>query len=946
MANEIQIGSIIHLRDHENGYLNTRGYVKHKAPFWNVAGTEHLFVMTFSEPGRGNGTGSWRIVSADGKADGEPLKVGDKIHLLNQFPDAGYLDSCGWVEHLPPFRAYISEVRTAVFTSHFANRDNGSGVWQIEVAGKKSGERVYHDDVIHLENCHPENGRPETGDFSRAGFLVSHGMVSESPYFKDYHGQLKFVFTSVNDADKQSAGAWTILLEKPETAAKPASTNMYFVWGMIDNEWIDFGAFELRGRAEPVTALNVRSTGEGEGDELEGTITFGVKSPAKVTATWHDQNEYTVDHSTDGWQLGGREDRKIVEIDLFSRDNGYSLTGTIQYAGESSIPFKGLRATTPLAYDFFQPSLWQARIKRMKEALETAVDEFDDVLFTAAQFSVEEVLNLISTAGGESYKHFSSDYFRLDRTRKTNETYADRLEALFSKIGDDAAIDKKLEEEANIADRFGNNIKLDHLNEKIEKLLKSNQPNLPISAAASTVSAAEQFDTTFQLQQLLNIYSLWFSMDHFWQELGERANETVEKLNQAKILPPVHLLRACFRQFTIDFEAIQNCIRQRRWVSNASADADANIQAASLIITDKLAARALAPFKHLINDAVDIVPLTFFSNKVHVRQLPYTDKFIFVGLTYDLTQRVMRETTAQDQQENRIAATPPFELLAIPHEIGHFVYRYVKLINQQDSDATFAKMTEQFEENPYYTWCEEIFADLYGCLIAGPFAVLGMQALIATEEKRMVIEDDDEHPTGIFRPYFLSEMLRVLTKLKSDLYDFEQVAELLDENWTAILQRWGYVAESINENGRPARIHLPTASTNHTESFVNVDKALQLVTPIIDKFARELISHAKFEPSSETNKAAAAEIPWCIGNDAENASLTEYIEGIKSLTNYKYGGGESSGINLSSKAHMRKSLRESMKYALEGRSELVGSKLFEEILIGWGDKGPTGFGGH
>ena len=289
MANVIRIGSIIHLQNGENGYLDTRGRVKDKPEFWNVAGTELLFVTTHEQRDRDRGSGSWRIVSADGKTDGEGLGIGDTIHLLNMYPDAGYLDSCGWVVHLPPFKEYEAIVKSAVFTSGVPNRDNGTGQWKIKSDSKQDGDSVYEGDELRFENGFPENGTPSEGDFSRAGFLMTHGDVAKNGIFNDHAGQLKFVFTSIRDEQEGIADVWKITLNTPPEASNILPLNTYYVWGEFNNKWLDLGVFELVGKSEPIVALNVSSNNEG--DDLEGTVSYKGKAPTTITATWDKQNK-------------------------------------------------------------------------------------------------------------------------------------------------------------------------------------------------------------------------------------------------------------------------------------------------------------------------------------------------------------------------------------------------------------------------------------------------------------------------------------------------------------------------------------------------------------------------------------------------------------------------------------------------------------------------------
>ena len=51
----------------------------------------------------------------------------------------------------------------------------------------------------------------------------------------------------------------------------------------------------------------------------------------------------------------------------------------------------------------------------------------------------------------------------------------------------------------------------------------------------------------------------------------------------------------------------------------------------------------------------------------------------------------------------------------VPHEVGHYVYHQARLDN---SGATFADLSEAFQDNPYFRWCEELFADLVAPAVA------------------------------------------------------------------------------------------------------------------------------------------------------------------------------------------------------------------------------------
>ncbi|HMS42561.1 MAG TPA: winged helix-turn-helix domain-containing protein [Pyrinomonadaceae bacterium] len=210
-VNLIKIGSIVHLQNrypNDGSYLDAWGAVWSKPEFKQIP-TETMFVSTHNNPNRDNGSGSWEIVSANGKSKGESLAVGDRIHLKNMYPNAGYLDACGWIEHLPVFEKF-SDQTGAVFTTKTPNRDNGTGVWIIRSATEADGTQVLEGDSIAIESSYFINDR---GINRVAGFLNVAGKVQDIPSFIDYNGS-KLVFTQNISFNQNIIDIWTITKSK------------------------------------------------------------------------------------------------------------------------------------------------------------------------------------------------------------------------------------------------------------------------------------------------------------------------------------------------------------------------------------------------------------------------------------------------------------------------------------------------------------------------------------------------------------------------------------------------------------------------------------------------------------------------------------------------------------------------------------------------------------
>jgi hypothetical protein len=118
----------------QGGFLDTR-----------AAGCEGNFlcVSTATVPNRDNGSGTWKLLSASGKAAGTPVSAGDDVHLLNMHAgNGGYLDT-----------AYSGCEGNffCVSTAYSSNRDQGSGTWKILPNGSTSGP-IMEGQPLHLLN--------------------------------------------------------------------------------------------------------------------------------------------------------------------------------------------------------------------------------------------------------------------------------------------------------------------------------------------------------------------------------------------------------------------------------------------------------------------------------------------------------------------------------------------------------------------------------------------------------------------------------------------------------------------------------------------------------------------------------------------------------------------------------------------------------------------------
>ena len=551
-----------------------------------------------------------------------------------------------------------------------------------------------------------------------------------------------------------------------------------------------------------------------------------------------------------------------------------------------------------LLYDFSRSDLWEERIGSIDDTLDTTFKLFHHSVVGVGGLTVRKFMRLVHEAGGQ-------DFFMLIE------------EAL---QGGAEGAEERLAQALDGLDGLDSSTLF--LNDLLKSLLRTKRLSL------SAPEADHSWDADFELKQMLSLYLLVIGLNSFfWGALRRLMPASLEQHRVTQTPPPLHLLRTCLRLTGVDAEILQRAIIQRRWEVDASGRYIRSLQATSLQATDKLTAMALAPVQQRLPGSLDVKPLTYFSRETHIHQLPYSDRYVLVGLSYDLiTPNASRRTYGDGSNGEK--KLPAFELMAIPHEVGHFVYHHAHLKDGMPCH----NLSDQFADNPYQRWCEEIFADVYGCLVAGPLVALGLQAILATGDWEQIGEDDSEHPTPLVRPFLLSEILREWGRQQPDRYDFPQAIKSLNANWAGILQRWGF--EIVGwVDGEPARIKVPGQADEYRETIFNVQTVVTAVRPMIERFVRSLLENVDFAPwDGDSQTELSADIPW---GRADSADLTRYDDDMARLSGDQMKVKAVPGFRVTG-------LGDSW---LREEGETADEKL-ESFVARWIDSGPTGHGDH
>lgn len=238
-------------------------------------------------------------------------------------------------------------------------------------------------------------------------------------------------------------------------------------------------------------------------------------------------------------------------------------------------------------------------------------------------------------------------------------------------------------------------------------------------------------DILLCLLQRLQDFAHWQFNFFFYQ--GFASN----RLATSDSRPPDYVYAALLDQVSIDFSVIQQAVAQ---CLPGYGDPE---MAKTLDITDRLAFLALQPSltatakPFYLDPATTVV--TYFKKNPSIRVIPYAP-IALIGLPYTAIQ------VSKDW-------------LSLPHEVAHYLYRHAK--DTQDGIGVAKALEQQLKYLPHYVvrWTEEIFADVYGCRVAGPAFADSGQALQQTFTLDEFFADDGEHPAPVLRPYIYQKAL-------------------------------------------------------------------------------------------------------------------------------------------------------------------------------------------
>lgn len=283
-------------------------------------------------------------------------------------------------------------------------------------------------------------------------------------------------------------------------------------------------------------------------------------------------------------------------------------------------------------------------------------------------------------------------------------------------------------------------------------------PGVPITVRGADALLAQDFprhDTVDALLQRL----AWFGFRHF-EFFDENLLEDGQgRLTPSRVFSRESVLALIVKQIQYDAEVIVRAAQQRLVPEYQPTlkQADALAYLALKTARDELGLNS----QFQVNGE-KITALCYFSKSPEIRVVPYAPVAL-IGIPMS------------SLNEKR-------DFLAIPHEIGHYIYHHRQIDFSNDPVSRHYAA----QSNSFAKWQEEAFADVCAALIAGAVMVFDFQELSKRFQRESFISREDDHPSPFLRPLLYSHALRAWRDP-----DNLVLANLLDERWgREVAKRW------------------------------------------------------------------------------------------------------------------------------------------------------------
>ncbi len=386
-------------------------------------------------------------------------------------------------------------------------------------------------------------------------------------------------------------------------------------------------------------------------------------------------------------------------------------------------------------------------------------------------------------------------------------------------------------------------------------------------------------------------------------------------------------------------------------------------QTQTLIYADILANYALLPAQNLVSQpesSSSIEVVTYFTeNNVSVRILPYYTDIILVGLPY--SAGFLESLSISNESVDKVAQLP-WEFLSIPHEVGHYLFWNGRVADTDMDEYLRNLLVTELniaKTDWRYHWLEELFADAFKCMLMGPVAVLGLQAMLSdAADKKQLFHNNGYHPIPAFRPLVASKIVEKLAPGK-----FPNALAELNSNWNAFLKTWDFSLEegTITVGGsNPGGVKGQWINHMHRDqpgedvkwgepTTLTYDTIVKELDPVLDKIIDALKDVQKQLNAAHAPASSQGNILSVLSKSAgKDATLFPWkndlqpTEGLGDLISQLSDHLKSHLVDFDVNSNPFKKREPKFDIGADN-IDLVG--LFEKQYIkNWGDKGPRGGG--
>lgn len=279
------------------------------------------------------------------------------------------------------------------------------------------------------------------------------------------------------------------------------------------------------------------------------------------------------------------------------------------------------------------------------------------------------------------------------------------------------------------------------------------------------VLETQQINTCIHLLEALHDFAdegFSFFLDGYYSK---------KNLPVAADCPPRSVMRTIVSQVSEDLGLIQDAVNQRRRLDGRSTQ-----QARAIAMSDQLSKMALG----LAIDAEylpsETTVVTYLAKSIRSRLVPYFDALL-ISVAYASIQSGVH---------------PSRDFLAIPHEIGHHLFwngRHPHTQNMLRDELLHRAAAVGIHLGDWrLNWLEEMFADTYALLLAGPVVILDFQDMLDDDMSSHFREDTDKHPIPEIRPFIQTDILRRVKDEDGQII-YAHECDKLDDNWRSWINK-------------------------------------------------------------------------------------------------------------------------------------------------------------